>query len=58
MFRRWKKKFVARATLCAEHGRTKETPTGTHPSHTSWWPAETLDAKRRALLFSVVAKVS
>ena len=42
--------LIAKATLLAEHGRTKLTD-GRQPSHTTWWAYEGVD---RASLFSVV----
>lgn len=56
LFRRWRRKLIARATLKPEHGRVKLTK-GKQPSHTSWWPAGTLDLGARAGLFSVIAEV-
>jgi hypothetical protein len=43
-------RWVAQATLQADHGRTKPTPTKI-PTHTTWWPYEGV---RRASLFIVV----
>lgn len=56
LFRRWKRKFVAKATLEACHGWTLPT-SGQQPSHTSWWPPPELEPKHRAELFSVVCEV-
>lgn len=56
LFRRWRKKFVARAVLTDIHGKAKATP-GCQPSHTSWWPADDLSPDRRANLFRTVFEV-
>jgi hypothetical protein len=56
LFRRWKRKFVAKATLGVSHGQVMPTK-GQLPSHTSWWPAEILDSAGRASLFAVVLEV-
>lgn len=56
LFRGWKRKFVARGTLTSDHGRAMLT-SGKHPTHTSWWPADSLDAAARARLFVVVCEV-
>jgi hypothetical protein len=42
--------YVARATLLAEHGKTKLTK-GVQPTHTTWWAC---DGVNRHGLFSVV----
>ncbi len=42
--------FVAKATLAAQHGKTRLTE-GRQPSHTTWWAYEGVN---RAGLFSVV----
>lgn len=55
LFRRWKKKYVARVNLTADHGRTKAT--GGTPGHISWWPAAELTPPDRARLFAVVSEV-
>lgn len=44
--------WIARATLAAEHGKTKLT-SGQQPTHTTWWAYEGVD---RVDLFSVVAQ--
>lgn len=56
LFRRWKRKSVAKATLQESHGRTMPT-SGQLPSHTSWWPAPGLGATERAAVFQVVHEV-
>lgn len=56
LFRRWPRKFVAKAALSGEHGRSVLT-TGQQPTHTSWWPAESLDPAERAALFAVVCEL-
>lgn len=56
LFRRWPRRFVARAALNAGHGWSMLT-TGEQPTHTSWWPAESLDPTARAALFTVVCEV-
>lgn len=56
LFRRWKKKRVAKATLSAAHGLVLRTH-GQQPTHTSWWPAENLTPAGRAALFSLVYEV-
>ena len=56
LFQRWKRKFIANATLKPEHGKIKLTE-GKQPSHTSWWPAGSLDLAARAGLFSVIEEV-
>jgi len=43
-------RFIAQATLVAEHGKTKRT-TGSQPTHTTWWAYEGVNRYR---LFSVV----
>ena len=45
-------KIITKATLQADHGKTKQTGT---PTHTTWWPYVEVD--RRAL-FTVVGTVS
>jgi hypothetical protein len=42
--------WIAKATLKAEHGKTKLT-NGKQPTHTTWW---TYDGVNRAILFAVV----
>lgn len=56
LFPGWKKKFVATASLAAEHGRSMLT-SGRQPTHTSWWPADGLDSVARAALFVVAREV-
>lgn len=56
LFQRWRRKFVAKATLDGSHGRSMLTK-GQQPTHTSWWPAESLDPAARAALFTVVSQV-
>lgn len=56
LFRRWKQRFVAKATLRAEHGRALATR-GQQPTHTSWWPSAGLDPRARAALFTVTCEV-
>lgn len=56
LFRRWPTKYVAKATLTGAHGQSMQT-TGQQPTHTSWWPAESLDPTARAALFTVVSEV-
>jgi hypothetical protein len=56
LFRRWKRKFVARAQLLPTHGQVMLTK-GQQPTHTSWWPAPGLDPAGRAALFLVVLEV-
>lgn len=56
LFRRWRQRFVARATLSPAHGRCLLTPAA-QPSHTSWWPNEGLDPAGRAALFNLVREV-
>ena len=55
-FRRWRKKFIARASLEGSRGRAMLSP-GQQPTHTSWWPAESLNAAARAALFAKVCEV-
>lgn len=45
-------KWIARATLQAEHGKTKLTK-GQQPTHTTWW---TYDGVQRSTLFTVVTE--
>ena len=54
LFRRWKKKFIAKAQLSSQHGKAKATG---KPTHTSWWPADSLTTLDRAELFTVVCEV-
>ena len=56
LFRRWRRRFVAKAALDGGHGRSMLT-TGQQPTHTSWWPAESLNPAARAALFAVVCEV-
>lgn len=56
LFRKWRQKFVAKATLRAEHGRAMATH-GQQPTHTSWWPSPRLDPSARAKLFVVTGEV-
>lgn len=56
LFRRWRRKFIAKAALNGAHGRSMST-TGQQPTHTSWWPAESLDPAARAALFTVICEV-
>lgn len=45
-------RWIARGTLSAEHGQTKQTP-GQQPTHTTWWAYEGIN---RAALFTVVGE--
>lgn len=56
LFRRWRRKFIAKASLDGRHGRSMLT-TGKQPTHTSWWPTESLNAAARAALFAMVCEV-
>ena len=56
LFRRWKRKCVAKATLFTKHGWVMPT-NGQQPTHTSWWPAQGIAAAGRAAIFSVVIEV-
>lgn len=57
LFRRWRRKFIAKASLKAHHGQLMATR-GRQPTHTSWWPAQGLGPTERASLFEVVSEVS
>lgn len=54
LFRRWKRRFIAKAVLSAEHGKIKATG---EPTHTSWWPSANLTQSDRAALFRVICEV-
>jgi hypothetical protein len=56
LFRRWRRKCVAMASLDPGHGRSMLS-TGQQPTHTSWWPADSLNPAARAALFAVVCEV-
>lgn len=56
LFRRWRRRFVAKAALDGGHGRSMLT-SGQQPTHTSWWPAESLNPAARAALFVLVCEV-
>ncbi len=56
LFPGWRRRFVAKATLNAGHGQSMLS-TGQQPTHTSWWPAESLAPASRAALFTVVCEV-
>jgi len=56
LFRGWKTKFVAKAELTRQHGWCLATPARL-PSHTSWWPAKSLNPQARASLFTVTCEV-
>jgi hypothetical protein len=56
LFRRWKRKYVAQATLRSDHGDMMPTD-GQQPSHTSWWPATNLGPADRAALFHALHEV-
>lgn len=56
LFRRWRKRYILRATLTAQHGLVKLT-SGKQPTHTSWWPDAALTLDSRAALFTAVAEV-
>ncbi|WP_437191094.1 hypothetical protein [Planctomicrobium sp. SH527] len=45
-------KWIAQATLQADHGKTKLTPTKI-PTHSTWW---TYDGVQRSTLFAVVTE--
>lgn len=42
-------KLIFQGELNADHGRTQLTPAKERPTHTTWWPCESVD---RAALFS------
>jgi hypothetical protein len=56
LFLRWRRKFVAKAALNGGHGHAMLSK-GERPTHTSWWPSNSLDAASRAALFAIVCEV-
>lgn len=45
--------FIAAAKLGPEHGRIMSTPSGSNPSHMTWWPYEETN---RSELFTIIGE--